>query len=1226
MKRFELPKDYSLELTLKNGLFKPSGNETIIASLCSEKIDLLFHYPLSECIKTYLVAYDKKNQRSITWTKIDITAEYKGTVSLNQEFISELDNPLIEYARLCVLLIFENDYAFFFLNQVDDAITADNEFVATISSSAISDDRKLIVYYSAGGLLSMKFISTEQWLKRCVNNKITDIQQTNESVRFTINCDYSDAASWDIVLCKRTISQTYKQILMLDKISFNLLATNRQEIMVDIPVDNLMVEGKGTYFLVSMSQNLEVPLTLACEADILQTQLDLKDNNALYIHLLQNNEAQLEIQVAEKIYPYIFSIVMAVHNTELYLAEALESILAQTTNLEQYLLGNASSDYEKRIYRNVYQVILVDDGSTDSSGTICDRYAEKYDHIIVIHQENAGVSAARNAGLQYAQGKYINFMDSDDRISENVLEDTFAFFEEHYDEMEALSFPSYFFDAAEGEHWLNSKFKKGKRVINLWEDHTASLIFVNSTIYKGDVIRDKKLSFDTALLTSEDIKFNYQLLIECGPRIGVIDNCIYWYRRRSDGELSAIQTHKTKENYYTTYITHFVEYLLALSRSNYDCIAKYVQSLIMQQLQWRFLEDPDAKIAIGVLGQEGFETYKQQILQITAQMDNDIILEQKKMFIEHKAFILKNKYGVLPKREYYNQDFFMHYGNSALTSISKLRTQIDFIQISNGRLLIEGIMHFLYEEDSNAEIYLKCADKYIPCKNIKRQQLRNSFGEQILWMKGFSGEVDISDKTYCEIELYCKLDNKLVARKNIKFGRRSPLNVTYKNAYYTSENWVVRYEKGRFLIDDIVHKLCSGVELPYETMFESEIAKKANDDTHILEALKLRSQYMKWKAMNYQNHRKKIWLISDRPDQADDNGEVFFRYMLKQHAQDVECYFVLNENSKDYDRLALTHRVIAQNSTRHKFLHLLADAIVSSQGNEYVTDPFVSEDLKDIFRDITYRHKYIFLQHGVIKDDLSKWLNRYEKNIDGFITSAKPEYQSILDGNYHYSKKQVWLTGLPRYDKLYHNEKRIIAIMPTWRRYLLTEDKNMCGKFYPIVNFKSSNFYKFYNDLFQDNRLIEALKRLDYHMIIKMHPLLEECTKMFSFGDRIQLCDASTKYVDLFAEAKLLITDYSSTAMDFAYLNKPVLYCQFDKAEFFAGEHMYEKGYFEYERDGFGDVVYDLDSCVEQIIKQLENGCEIQTKYLERINGFFEYQDQNNCERIYQKIIELMRE
>ncbi len=92
----------------------------------------------------------------------------------------------------------------------------------------------------------------------------------------------------------------------------------------------------------------------------------------------------------------LLSFVIPVYNVETYLEECLDSILCQTTA--------------------ACELVLVDDGATDSSGGICDRYAQRYPNVKVIHKENGGLSSARNAGLSAAEGRYVTFVDSDDRI------------------------------------------------------------------------------------------------------------------------------------------------------------------------------------------------------------------------------------------------------------------------------------------------------------------------------------------------------------------------------------------------------------------------------------------------------------------------------------------------------------------------------------------------------------------------------------------------------------------------------------------------------------------------------------------------------------------------------------------------------------------------------------------------------------------------------------------
>ena len=131
---------------------------------------------------------------------------------------------------------------------------------------------------------------------------------------------------------------------------------------------------------------------------------------------------------------------------------------------------------------------------------------------------------------------------------------------------------------------------------------------------------------------------------------------------------------------------------------------------------------------------------------------------------------------------------------------------------------------------------------------------------------------------------------------------------------------------------------------------------------------------------------------------------------------------------------------------------------------------------------------------------------------------------------------------------------------------------------------------------------------------------------MFQKAEQVKFLDPYTQYRDIYATSSLILTDYSSAVYDFAYLRKPIMYTHFDAEEFFAGGHAYEKGYFDYERDGFGEVEYDLEGTVDRIIEYMANGCQMKDKYKERVDQFFAYNDQNNCQRLYDRIMELERE
>lgn len=146
---------------------------------------------------------------------------------------------------------------------------------------------------------------------------------------------------------------------------------------------------------------------------------------------------------------YIISVVMAIYNSEPFLRETLDSILEQ--NIENFNMP----------FENIVQVIMVNDGSRDGSSEIIDEYAAKYPNFIAVHKENGGVASARNEGLKHVEGKYMNFLDSDDKFSQNVLWEMYDFFEKHYDETDVVTMPLFFFDAASGQHWQNGKFKTG---------------------------------------------------------------------------------------------------------------------------------------------------------------------------------------------------------------------------------------------------------------------------------------------------------------------------------------------------------------------------------------------------------------------------------------------------------------------------------------------------------------------------------------------------------------------------------------------------------------------------------------------------------------------------------------------------------------------------------------------------------------------------------------------
>lgn len=929
-----------------------------------------------------------------------------------------------------------------------------------------------------------------------------------------------------------------------------------------------------------------------------------------------------ELPDYQTLYPYMISIVIAVYNTADYLSEMVESILMQKQDiLEGYLRKNEDALFRSHVFENIYEIILVDDGSNDGSEYICDSYAKKYPWIKVLHKENGGVSSARNAGIEIAQGKYITFPDSDDKLSANVMEECFRFFEAYENEISMVTYPLKFFDAQSSDHWTTYRFENGTRILDMSKEWDKPQYFTAATFFKTSFLRKKHILFESSLINGEDIKFVHEVLYNDKPVVGLISGCTYWYRRRSTGEQSAIQKSKYTREYYIPYITDLLRWMLESAKNVYGKVPKYVQYAVMGQLQWRLRTDEDGYLAKSIIGEVGFEEYKKAIKELIRQIDLDVIMEQKQLYREHFFYLCNLKTDGRLQRVYHNENVQYYFDDTYCAEAASCYLKLEFMSIKNGVLYLEG---FSANLEPNCENWVLMGEEKKLVEGYERNTDKKILGETALFVENFKVTIPLTDNGREKLYFGTTVNGLNVIKTRIVLGKFMPISKELSKSYYSEEDWTIRLDGNNLS----VWNMTSPGKIPdFEQEFEDQILKgKYGKSSGVKEAVAIRKQVLNRKS--WKRNGKQIWLISDRYNIADDNGEVLYKYLVDHHELGVEIYFVIAEDSEDFHRLSTVGKVLAQDSKEHIIFYLMADCIISSQADEYIINPVWRKGfIQYIYKDLLCRKKYVFLQHGVIKDDLSFWLNRYNKNIDGFVCTAFREAQSLRDYNYYYDDEQIWLTGLPRYDRLYHNEKRLIVVTPTWRKWLMM-DFNAADSDRDAISakdgLKQTDYYKFYNNLINDSVLLETCEEYGYTLCFMPHPNLYGCLGQFEKDKRVLFWGTEKKYCEAFAEGNLLITDYSSTAMDFAYLRKPVIYAQFDQERFFAGEHTYQRGYFDYEQNGFGEVVYDLKTLVEKIIEYMKDDCMLMDVYKERIESFFAYNDQNNCQRVAEKIACLM--
>ena len=187
-----------------------------------------------------------------------------------------------------------------------------------------------------------------------------------------------------------------------------------------------------------------------------------------------------------------------------------------------------------------------------------------------------------------------------------------------------------------------------------------------------------------------------------------------------------------------------------------------------------------------------------------------------------------------------------------------------------------------------------------------------------------------------------------------------------------------------------------------------------------------------------------------------------------------------------------------------------------------------------------------------------------------FITSTYREYCFVKE-NYGYPEGAVVLTGQPRLDRLHGAipQKGQVLIMPTWRKWIGEDNFSKSGK---DDSFLKTEYYKKWNSLLNSKRLAEISEKYNLEIMFYLHREASRFINCFSVKNaRVKLCDYQNfSPSELLMSSQHLITDYSSIQTDFAYMKKSLSYYHFDYDRF-TKEH-YQKGYFSYDKDGFGPV------------------------------------------------------
>ena len=881
----------------------------------------------------------------------------------------------------------------------------------------------------------------------------------------------------------------------------------------------------------------------------------------------------------------------AAHNSENHLSSAIDSVI------------NQSLDFKRNI-----QIIIIDDGSDDYTPSVAQYYQDKFpENILFLRNDgNYGPGYSRNRGLGHAQGEFVSFLDSDDYITEYAFSQALELFKKHK-EVDIVSMPIYYFGAKHGEHPLNYKFHK-TQVINLLENPDYPQLSGASSFFRLSKLKDYK--FDESLRVSEDPLLINQMLID-NPYIGFLDGSAYYYRKH-DNSKSLIGLSSNRKSFYTSRIDNYFLKLIDCSLKKYKEVPKFIQHVLMYDLQWVF----EIRSVTHLLSRDEFVELYAKLIKILSFIDTDVIIFQKSIpGILKSHILLLKKYGV----RYLGDKTDI--GNDGCSHIHELdldRINIDICQIEGDELYVLGYFTTFTMEPN---IKVKVNDeKIIPVKLISFPQRDNY---SLNFNYGFNHNFEVSIPIEENTKITFEIDQHPLIPEY-----EWPSRLSKTSHYILSDKYLV--------IDNDDH--ITVLKRTFTDTLKNELKTLKNMLTQRGEGWRtgviLRLLYF----IVYPFYiDKRIWIFMDLPYRADDNGFQLFKYAVEANDSDIEKYFAISRHdyevndveimankyrsssrlfkikrllgfgnqSSEYQKVSDIGFEIPYRSMRHRLNSLFAEVIISSNPDNNIIYPFWGNFpyLSGLVRSRT-----VFLQHGVTKDDTSSWLNKYDKNIDFIVTVSDEERKSFIENNYGYPEDSIHVLGFPRFDALEKLEdSREIVIMPTWRRHYNNLEDDY---------FMRTSFFKAFNNLLNDEELLEFLESEGYSLVFKPHPNLNKFIHLFDRNDKVDFIDDS--YAEIFNHASLLITDYSSVAFDFAYLEKPVIYYQYGKDYHFD----VDSAYFKYDTMGFGPISTTHEELKNEIISLVLNECEMGDEYKKRVDEFFKFRDKENSKRVYEAIRE----
>ena len=863
------------------------------------------------------------------------------------------------------------------------------------------------------------------------------------------------------------------------------------------------------------------------------------------------------------------------------------SVIIPVYNVEKYIRKCLDSIVDQMISKEELQVILINDGSTDNSADICAEYCEKYDYFELYNIENGGQARARNIGLDIAKGKYIAYLDSDDTLSRDTLESVTHFFDQHYDEVDLVTYK--IIPIANGirkkTHYRYDIMRKtGVYDLTLPENYYISQTNMNIVVKnKGD----ENILFDTTPNYRHEDQLYCTEVLRDKMKIGYVDDAEYLYEQNPQSTVS---------KFFST-----ITFDLTLSKwkelfdSYGDSLPPYVQALYVNDIQWKLRTDIFHPYHLE--GKE-YDNALAEIRLLLNKVDDGVILNHPVCNEMSKYYFIDFKYNGDLKVSFDDSIKLMH-GDDVISESPTINLKITKFRFFGNMLEICGHLYsFAFKYCEKPQLILRkngttseCPELYessfsYDCAKVKNNQA---------W--GFRCLIDTTEKVSLSFKVEIGSKNYSV---EIETGEWVVLNKSIGRTEYVTGNKKCSMTNNRFVVENVDDKA--------ERKYRFKV---------LLKMLRVNLKVFLVRLLCFiLPEKEEIWLYHDCNTVGTDNAYLQFQHDFDKK-DGVKRLYVVNgsiEKAKAMFTPEQQKNLIVFRSWKHKILYLKASKVITAFIEKVNYLPYF-DDVYKYYIDL-FKGDVIYLQHGVLHAHLP-WKYSYERlDIKSEVISTNYEVENFTE-NYCFPDSALIKSKMPRYDfidcDVTPSDNRIL-LAPSWRKYLIKLRGD--GTWVPTrEKFLESEFYIETQKFLESKELCDLLEKNDWYLDFKLHPIFavyNDCFKVDSPRIRIPAKTEPSDY-------KIVITDYSSFVFDFVYLKRAVVYFMPDYAQFKAGFNDYKELDIPLE-EGFGELTKTADELVLALGKIIKNDGKALPPFAEKTDGFFLNQDKNSRSTIYEHL------